>query len=404
MDVARAQSRRRPSAKAPARRKRRDFTPVIVIMLAQFRLEAFFATWEFKARYHLTASDAQTMTVRELVAMADDSDRERWDSLALGYIETQGTRELREAVASTYERINPEEILCFAGAEEGMYCAMHALLRPGEHAIILVPNYQSMESIPQTITAELTGVALRPENDWDLDIDEVRSAIRPNTRLVAINFPNNPTGKITSRETFDQLINLCAERDIFLFSDEVYRGIERDASRRLPQAADRYDRGFSLNVVSKAYGLPGLRVGWIASKDRDAVERMAEMKHYLSICNAGPSEVLATIGIKARESIFARNRELISENVRKLGEFFARHTDRFEWCSPDGGCVAFPRYTGPEGAKTFCATVLDREGVLLLPASMYRSNLGVVPQDRFRIGFGRFGMDDALEALERALR
>ena len=335
--------------------------------------------------------------------MADESDRKRWESLALGYIETQGTPQLREAIASTYERISPEDILCFAGAEEGMYCAMHALLRPGEHAVILVPNYQSMESIPQTIT-ELTGVALRPENNWELDIDEVRGAIRPNTRLVAVNFPNNPTGKIVSRETFDQLINLCAERDIFLFSDEVYRGIERDASRRLPQAADQYDRAFSLNVVSKAYGLPGLRVGWIASKDRDALGRMAEIKHYLSICNAGPSEVLATIGIKARQSIFARNRELISENVRKLDEFFARHTDRFEWYSPDGGCVAFPRYTGPEGAETFCATVLDREGVLLLPASMYRSNLGVVPQDRFRIGFGRFGMDDALEALERALR
>ncbi len=372
-------------------------------MLAQFRLEAFFATWEFKARYHLTASDAQTMSVNELVAMADEIDRERWESLTLGYIETQGTPQLREAIASTYDRITPDEILCFAGAEEGMYCAMHALLQPGEHGIVLVPNYQSMESIPQTI-AELSGVELRPENNWELDVDEVRRALRSNTRLIAVNFPNNPTGKIISSKNFAALIDLCAERDIYLFSDEVYRGVELDAAHRLPQAADRYDRAFSLNVVSKAYGLPGLRVGWIASKDRESLKRMAELKHYLSICNAAPSEVLATIAVKAQHRIFDRTRTLISENLSKLDTFFAQHADRFEWYAPDGGCVAFPRYTGREGVEAFCADILEREGVLLLPASMYRSELGAVPPDRFRIGFGRRGIDEGLAALERALR
>ncbi len=343
------------------------------------------------------------MSIEELLRFAGDADRHRWETLRLGYIETRGTPELREAIASSYDRIAAEDVLCFAGAEEGLYCAMHALLTRDDHVVVLVPNYQSMESIPQVICA-LTGVALRSDENWNLDIEEVRRALRPNTRMVAINFPNNPTGKIISHTVFDELIALCAERELYLFSDEVYRGVERDATRRLPQAADRYEKALSLNVVSKAYGLPGLRVGWIASRDRRALDAMAELKHYLSICNAAPSEVLATIALKAREPIFARNRALISENVTKLEAFFTAHREHFEWYDPDGGCVAFPRYIGADGVERFCRDAVEGHGVLLVPASMYRSALAPVPDDRFRIGFGRRGIDDALVALEQSLR
>jgi aspartate/methionine/tyrosine aminotransferase len=190
---------------------------------------------------------------------------------------------------------------------------------------------------------------------------------------------------------------------MYLCSDEVYRGIERDEGKRLPQAVDLYERALSLNVVSKAYGLPGLRVGWIACREHDALERMLRLKHYLSICNAAPSELLASIALKARELILKRNRDLAAENLRKLDAFFARHADLFEWYSPDGGCVAFPRYVGSDGVEAFCARLVEETGVLLLPASMYRSELLATPADRFRIGYGRFGMDDALAAFDAFL-
>lgn len=371
-------------------------------MLADFRLESFFAEWEFKARYHLTASDAETMTLAALLEFAGDEDLERWNRLSLGYIETQGTPALRAAIARTYEKIDAEQILCFAGAEEGLYCALNALLQSGDHAIVTIPNYQSMESVPLSV-CDVTGVPLRPENGWELDVDEVRKALRPNTRLVAINFPHNPTGKVLSHAAYGELIALCAERELYLFSDEVYRGIERDDAVRLPHAADRYAGAISLNVMSKAYGLPGLRVGWVASQDADALTRMRNLKHYLSICNAAPSEVLATIALKAQGRIFARVRSLVTANLRELGAFFSRHPDSFEWYEPDGGCVAFPRYIGTGGVESFCRTVLEREGVLLLPASVYRSALGPVPADRFRVGYGRQGITEALAALERAM-
>lgn len=373
------------------------------MMLPEFRLESYFNVWEFKASHHLTASDAQTFGVSELLSMASDADRSRWQHLTLGYIPTEGTYELREAIARTYDSIETQDVLCFAGAEEGLYCAMHALLTPGDHAIVLVPNYQSMESVPQSI-CEVSGVALHPENDWDLDVDEVRAALRPNTKLIAVNFPNNPTGKIAGLRTFESIVSLCRERGIYLFSDEVYRGIERDASKRLPQAAELYERALSLNVVSKAYGLPGLRVGWIACRDRDVLRSMLRLKHYLSICNAAPAELLACIALKAADSILTRNRNLTAENLRKLDSFFDRHTDLFEWYAPDGGCVAYPRYLGSEGIDRFCARLVEEAGVLLLPGSMYRSTLLPTPQDRFRIGYGRYGMDEALTAFEAFLR
>ncbi|MES1152932.1 MAG: aminotransferase class I/II-fold pyridoxal phosphate-dependent enzyme, partial [Dongia sp.] len=249
-------------------------------MLPDFKLETYLSKWEFAARYHMTASDMESMTVAELLAMATPEDRAAFDRTRLGYIETYGTPALRAAVAATYQGLAAEDVIAFAGAEEGIFCAMHALLDKDSHAVVVTPNYQSSESLPLSICAT-TGVALREAENWALDLDEVRAALRPNTRLILVNFPHNPTGKVIDRATFDRLVALCAERGIHLFSDEVYRGLERRAEIRLPQAAEVYDRGISLNVMSKAYGLPGLRVGWIACQDRALLSRMERIKHYL---------------------------------------------------------------------------------------------------------------------------
>lgn len=366
--------------------------------LPDFRLETHFSRWEFKAKHHMTASDAETMTMSELLALAGPEDRETWDRVSLGYTETWGAPALRETIASTYDTLTGADILTFAGAEEGLYCAMMALLGPGDHAIVTVPNYQSMETMPVTIAGSVTGVALRPENRWQLDLDDVRAALRPETKLIAVNFPNNPTGAIADQAIFRDLVALCAERGIHLFSDEVYRGLEIDDAKRLPQAADLFDKGISLNVMSKAYGLPGLRIGWIASRDHALLSRMEKMKHYLSICNARPSEVLAGIALKARETIFARNRALCAENIEKLEAFLANYPELYEWAAPDGGCVAFTRYRGKDGVEEHCRRLVEEKGVLLLPSSLFVSDLLPVPTDRFRVGVGRRNIDAGLAA------
>lgn len=363
-----------------------------------FALEVYFSKWEFAARYHMTASDAETLTLSELLDLADAEDREAFLNLRLGYTETYGAPDLVRAVASTYDTVAPDSVLCFAGAEEGIYVAMRVLLGKDDHAVVVTPNYQAAETLPFSICA-VTGVPLDPENDWTLDIDRVAAALRPNTRLISINFPNNPTGKVLERDRFDALVALCRKHGLWLFSDEVYRMVERDPERRLPQAVDVYERGISLNVMSKAYGLPGLRIGWIACKDAALLRRMERYKHYLSICNAGPSERLALMALKARDRILERNRRRIQENLAQLDAFFSDFPDWFEWRVPDGGCTGFPRYRGSDGVEIFARRLVEEAGVLLLPASIYRSDVNDVPVDRFRIGYGRANAADGIAAM-----
>ncbi len=366
--------------------------------LPDFKLERYFSRWEFTARYHLCASDMESMSVNELLALASAEDRARWDGLTLGYIETFGTPALRAAIAATYDSISNEDVLAFAGAEEGIFAAMQVLLQPDDHAIVVTPNYQSAETLPGAI-CDVSGIALDPENDWHLDLDRVRAALRPNTRLISINFPHNPTGKIIPRDDLAALVDIARERGIYLFSDEVYRLIERNETMRLPQVADVYEKGLSLNVLSKSYGLPGLRIGWIATRDRKVLSRMERVKHYLSICNSAPSEALAVIALNARDTILERNRGIVADNLSTLNEFFGEFPDVFEWRIPDGGCIGYPRYLGTDGVETFCDRLVDETGVLLLPASVYQSAYGPSPDDRFRIGYGRRNMHEALDAL-----
>ncbi|MCP4318629.1 MAG: aminotransferase class I/II-fold pyridoxal phosphate-dependent enzyme [Hyphomicrobiales bacterium] len=356
--------------------------------LPDFKLETHFSKWEFKARHHLTASDAESISMRDLLAMATPEERDDFDGMWLGYTETFGAPDLRETIASTHENRGAAEILCFAGASEGIFAANTVILDKDSHAIVVTPNYQSHETLPQAI-CQATGVPLDPEDGWSLDIDRVAASIRPNTRLVTINFPHNPTGAILLLERYEALVGLCRKHGIYILHDEIFNGLGPTGTRHLPFIADIYERGLSLNVMSKAYGLPGLRIGWIACQDTDLLSRMERMKHYLSICNSGPSEKLAKIALKNRDRLLARNCAIVDENLPKWEAFFAKYPDLFDWRRPDGSCMAFPRYKGPEGVEQFIEGLVEESGVLLLPGSIYASQLNPTPKDRFRIGLGR---------------
>ncbi len=368
------------------------------MQLPDFRLEKHFSRWEFDAKYHLTASDAESMSMRDLLAMGSDEQRREFDELWLSYTETWGASDLRDAIASTYSTIGADSVLAFAGASEGIFAANNVLLDTDSHAIVVTPNYQSHETLPVAI-CEATGVPLDPDDGWSLDIDRVAAAIRPNTKLVTINFPHNPTGTILPRAHYDALIELCRHHGVYILHDEIFHGLGPSDTEHLPFIADVYERGLSLNVTSKAYGLPGLRIGWIACQDRDVLERMERLKHYLSICSSAPSERLTIIALENRDQIVARNCAIIDENLPRWDAFFERFSDLFEWSRPDGSCTGFPRYLGSDGVEEFCRSLLEDAGVFLLPSSIYRSELGPSIDDRFRLGFGRTGLDAGLEVM-----
>lgn len=362
--------------------------------MRDFALEVFFSKHEFTARHHMTASDIESRTVQDVLSLATDEDRGAFESLWLGYTETWGSPALRAEIAGLYQSMNPDNILCLAGAGEGLYAAAKVLLTSEDHVIVPIPNYQSAETVPLSLCS-VTGVSQRKvvhhggTERWFLDPAEIMAAVQPTTKLISLNFPNNPTGMIMAEDDLKALVDFCRQRGIYILCDEVYRGVELDLKDQVSQIADLYERGISLNVMSKAYGLPGIRIGWLASQDRDLLQKIERYKHFLSICNSGPSEALALIALKARDRILSDNKRLLEENLALLEALWADYPDLVDWVRPQGGCVAYPKFKGPEGGEAFCARLLEEDGVLLLPSSIYRSEIGAAPADHFRIGFGR---------------
>jgi aspartate/methionine/tyrosine aminotransferase len=363
-----------------------------------FALERYFAQWEFVAPYLLCSSDIEGWRMADLLALADDEGRERWERLSLGYTEYPGLPALREAITTLYTSVTPDEVLTFAGASEAIFAFMQTALRPGDHVVAWWPGYQSLYAVARAIGAEVTLLPLRDEDGWAVDLDALRRALRPTTKLIVLNAPHNPTGATLAPLTFHAIAGLAAEAGAWLFSDEVYRLMEHDPADQLPAGVDLGPHVVSLGVMSKAFGLAGLRVGWLAVRDAGLRDRLATFKDYLSMCNSGPSEVLALIALRARERVLARSHTLIQANLVLLDAFFERHATQISWVRPKASCVGFPRLLAEPSADAFVAALVHAEGVLLLPASVYG-----VQEEHVRLGFGRTTMAAALERLERFL-
>ena len=241
-----------------------------MLHLRPFKLERYFARWEFSAPYLLCSSDVEGYPMVELLALADEECRELWRGLKLGYTESPGLPLLRAEVARLYESVGAENVLMFAGAEEAIFVTLNTLLTPADHAIVTWPAYQSLYEVARGTGASVDLLPLDEGHGWELDLDALRQQMRPETRLIVVNFPHNPTGALVDRECFDALVALARDAGCWLFSDEVYRGLEYDQALRLPAAVDLYERAISLGVMSKTFALAGLRIGWIATRDAES--------------------------------------------------------------------------------------------------------------------------------------
>ena len=269
----------------------------------EFRLERYFAAHEFNVRYVLSASDPESLAQTELLALADDQTRSLWEQLSLGYTESQGHPLLRAEIAHLYRQITLEDVLV-AAPEEAIFVAMQAILRPGDHVIATFPAYQSLIEVARAAGCRVTPWPLKPgDGAWRLDLDFLEHSITDATRLLVVNFPHNPTGYLPTAETQSAIIDLARRHSLYLFSDEMYRGLEHDAGGQLPAACDLYERAISLCGLSKSYALPGLRIGWLASQNRDWLAASARLKDYTTICASAPSEILAIIGLRAGRQI-----------------------------------------------------------------------------------------------------
>ncbi|MFX1253620.1 MAG: aminotransferase class I/II-fold pyridoxal phosphate-dependent enzyme [Promethearchaeota archaeon] len=365
--------------------------------ISPFKLERYFAKYEFSAKYLLSSSDCESLTQQEVLALADEETRNLWDNLKLSYTESRGLPLLRDEIAKIYRYATADDILVTV-PEEGIFITLNCLLKKEDHIICTYPGYQSLYEIAQTLGCEVTKWIPDEEANWQFDPEFLVNNIKSNSKLIICNFPHNPTGYLPSKEDFEHIINIAKEHDLYVFSDEMYRFLELDPNNRLPSATDIYDKTISLFGMSKTFGMPGIRLGWVVTKDKDLYQQMSAFKDYTTICSSGPSEILALIGLRAREEIVKKQLKRIIRNLKLLDVFFETYAELFAWVRPKAGSICFPRLLIDHSSSDFCENIIKKTGIMLLPSAVYEYD-----EQHFRIGFGKENMPEALIKLGKYL-
>lgn len=362
--------------------------------IAPFKLERYFAKYEFSAKYLLSSSDCESLGMQELLSMADEESLVLWRDLKLGYTESQGHPLLRQQIAATYQDVSPDQVLVLA-PEEGIFIVLQTLLEPGDRVITTFPAYQSLYEIGRSLGCEVVPWSLKVRNGaWHLDVNTLEDLLDESTKLLIINFPHNPTGCLPSRADMERIVDLCRKEGIILFSDEMYRLLEYDARRRLPAVCDLYEHGISLSGLSKSLALPGLRMGWLATRNTALFQGWLIYKDYTTICSSAPSEILALVALRAQQRILIRNMEIIAKNLEEAELFFAQFPHLLEWLPPQAGSIAFPRLVAAVPVDEFCMDVITNRSIMLAPGDLFD-----FPGNHFRLGLGRRNFHQAIEHL-----
>lgn len=363
-----------------------------------FALERYFAKYEFSAKYLLSSSDCESFLMSDLLNLADSDNKNLWENLKLGYTESPGHPLLRKEISKIYKDISDDSIVVCV-PEEGIFLFMNALLQKGDHIICTFPGYQSLYEVARSIGCEISNWEPDEKDGWKFHLEHLKLMIQPNTKLIVINFPHNPTGYAPAENEFNEIINIARKNNLFLLSDEMYRFLEVKENSILPAACDLYDRAFSLCGLSKSYGLPGLRIGWIASHYAETMRRIAELKDYTTICSSAPSEILAIIGLQNREEINNQLTKLIKKNINLLDIFFQKYPNFFSYNKPVGGSVCFPKMLNAVSTKDFCEKLIQDTGIMLLPSKVF-----LYDDSHVRVGFGRKNFSEVLEKFEKYLK
>ena len=356
--------------------------------IAPFLLERHFARYEFAVRWQLSCSDCEPLAMDELIAMASPELIRMWENLKFSYTESAGHPILRSEISSWYSGIKQDDIVVCV-PEEGIFLVMGALLEPGDHVVVIAPAYQSLYEIAQSAGCHVSRWEADP--DGTFNPESLRELITDATRMVVINVPHNPTGKMVSRQEFERIAGICGKRGIILLSDEMYRGLEQDPTDRLPGAASLGEHCISLSGVSKCWSLPGLRIGWLACRNPEIRDRLIALKDYTTICSSAPSEILAIMALQNSNVILERNRAIIRHNARLVDELIGIHKN-LNWYGIRAGSVAMLNLGKGLTVSGFCDGLLRDKEVLAIGSHLFG-----IEEPSVRLGLGRNDFGEALE-------
>lgn len=366
--------------------------------IAPFKLERYFAKHEFSAKYLLSCSDCDGFSMTDILSFATIEELKLWQNLNLGYTESQGLPMLRGEIAKQYSEISSDDILVLA-PEEGVFVALNCILSKDDHVICIAPSYQSLHQIVRSIGCDITFWLPQEEKGWYFDPNEIEKAIQPNTRLIIINFPHNPTGYLPTHDDFLRIVEIAKANNLTLFSDEMYRYLEHDSALRLPSASDLYDKAISLSGLSKTLGLAGLRIGWLATQNHELLQEMFAFKDYTTICNSAPSEVIGLIGLRSKERLIEVNLKKIKRNLNLLDEFIDNHSSVLSWHKPKAGTIGLVRLNIDTPSYDFCEKIVKEAGIMIVPSEIFDYS-----DKHIRVGFGRVNLPEVLDVFSRVLR
>jgi len=366
--------------------------------LAPFALKRFLFGAEARAAtYDLSASYCQPLVVEDVLAL-DGAAAEEFHRAKLGYPDFGGSPYLRESISGLYDHVGADDLGVYAGGDDSILAFMTTWLNAGDHVIVQVPTYQSLYSLPQALGAEVELLQLQEDRGWSFDFSELADRLRPETRAVVLNLPQNPTGMSIALDDYLALFQLAEARGFIVFVDEIYRLLEQDPATTLPAAADCSPQGVSLGAMSKIFGLPGLRLGWLATRNAEVQSRLAGLRDYHNSTISAPSEALAHLALTHKDRILADNRARIDHNLTLLDAFMTRHGNHITWQQPVAGTMAFPRLADGLSSSAFTDRLL-KDASVLLPSSRYFDH----GDSHFRIGFATDHFADDLKALETAI-
>jgi len=368
--------------------------------IAPFETERFFADYEFSAPYQLCNSDCESISIQELLSLAGGS-LEEFGHQRLVYTETQGHPELRDAIAGMYRSVSADDVIILGTPVEGIYLSARTMLEPGDEVIVLSPAYDALINLFEHVVGEeqVKRWEFKPgAGTWQLDLEDLRALITTKTRLLVVNFPHNPTGYLPTREFQQTLATIVEKHGLWLFCDEMYFGLVHAGTPAIPSAADIAEKSITLSGLSKTYGLPGLRCGWLVVKDRTMREDIINWKHYTSICAPVPTEYLSLAAIRVWEILRDRSIERIQQNLELADAFFARWPEHFTWYRPLAGSTALIAYNVPS-VSAVANTLAEQEGILIQPAGMLGSD-----DHHMRFGLGRDAFGVALKRFEAWLQ
>jgi aspartate/methionine/tyrosine aminotransferase len=351
--------------------------------LTPFALERWMTTYETRVEYDLAESGIHPLTTAELLAFDAEPERRAAEllNLPLNYSEARGTEELRARIAATYRDLTADDVLVTTGAIEANYLLFNALLQPGDRVVSVYPAYQQLYTVPESIGCEVARLELREENAYRYDLDELERLVDARTRMIVVNTPHNPTGAAMTAAECARVYALAESVGATILADEAYRWLTVDDAPLPPPFRDLGPRAISVGTVSKPFGIPGIRLGWIAATAEVAAQCWA-YRDYTSLSPGGLSDYLARRTFANREAILARTHAISAENLRTLRAFIAERGDLFSWVEPRGGLLGLLRYHLDLPSEIVANRLAEEESVMLAPGSAFGM------EGRLRIGLG----------------